>query len=104
MSATTPASTRLSVRRALPVSSAINRASSSLCSFSSAAHRPTSAPRLRAGILAHFFCARSAVFDRGHHVGRIALGRLTDYLARGRIDDVERLAGLARHQPAIDEM
>ena len=38
MSATTPASTRLSVRRALPVSRAMRRANSSWCVRISAAH------------------------------------------------------------------
>ena len=60
MSATTCASTRDSVRRALPVSSAISRASSSTWSRSTAAHCATSAPRFRAGMRAHAFCARSA--------------------------------------------
>ncbi len=59
-SATTPASTRDSVRSALPVSSAMRRPSSSTCSLSSCAHWCTSAPRLRAGTLAHSFCAFAA--------------------------------------------
>jgi hypothetical protein len=59
-SATTFASTRLSVRSALPVSSAMSRPSSSTCSFSAAAQACTSAPRLRAGTLAQAFCACAA--------------------------------------------
>ena len=59
-SATTPASTRLSVRSALPVSSAISFASSSTCSRIRPAHRWTMAPRLRAGTFAQAFCASAA--------------------------------------------
>ena len=54
------ASTRLSVRNALPVSSAISRANSSTCARITAAHCATIAPRFRDATLAQAFCAASA--------------------------------------------
>ncbi len=59
-SARIDASTRLSVRSALPVSSATSRPSSSTCSFSTRPHSVISLPRSRAGSFAHAFCAFAA--------------------------------------------
>src|SRR5260221_5462709 len=57
MSATTEASMRLSVRSALPVSSAIRRPSSSIWSLSSRPHSAISLPRSREAVFAQAFCA-----------------------------------------------
>ena len=59
-SASTEASIRLSVRSALPVSSATSLANSSTCPLSRRPHSVTSFPRSRAGTFAHAFWARLA--------------------------------------------
>ena len=56
----TEASIRLSVRSALPVSSATSRPSSSTCSLSARPHSATNFPRSRAETFAHAFWARRA--------------------------------------------
>src|SRR5260370_1422247 len=101
MSATTEASMRLSVRSALPVSSAISRPSSSLCSLSSRPHSATSLPRSRAAVLAHSFCALVAASTARATPARRGVVDLDQHVARRRLRMLERLRDIV-DRPARD--